>query len=397
MDVGDAEAAPSSSLLVPGRRVRLCGLESRPELNGHEVAVRTWLTASSRFSVELVAELSVELEAGCRRFYGRKYPLAVRPTNLACDCPDFRLRLLEDDELLAGALLPLLDIDSLCKLRATDSKLAPLVRFELSRRPLRWRFEHDWRAAFEGGASDSHCEALFERAWLGGGFAADTPRDWFCGSEEARTERPEELRFRVGDLFQHQSSGYLGYVVRWDARTRAPREWVEAHRRVNAPGTRCERLFAPHLSVREFVPDAEMPQGVGFQTRYVIEDHLRPFHPDGVGMAEAQALQDEFFAQRNTPRLPPKFYWHVLGALHNDAMMLKICIEHEAHAGLKVLGPSHGDPALSTAFERLDGAIVPRTPGIAPRGETDLVFRGCGRLVPNTVTRARYPKDVRAA
>jgi len=379
-----AADACEASPLVPGRRLRLRGLQSRPELNGHEAEIRQWLSASQRFAVEVVA--------------GNDALLAVRPGNLTCDCVDFRLRLDENEELLTAAILPHLDVESLCRLRSADSMLLPLVRSELRSRPGA-AFQHDWRRAPE-----SRRAALFERAWAEGGFAADTPRDWFCQSSAPRAERPAELRLRVGDLFQHASTGYLGYVIGWDSRTRAPREWVESHRSIQAPGTRCDRLFAPHLSVREFIPDLRAPQGVGFQTRYVIEDALRRFDPDGLGRAEAQRLQDSFGPRTQLAWpgtlawAPPTFLWRVLSALHNDALMLKICVRIGKTDGLGVLGAgTDGDePGLSISFGALEGSIVPRTEGVAPRGEDDLVFKGSGRLVPTAALRERYPRDAGA-
>ena len=377
--------------LVPGRRVRLRELQSRSELNGREAVILPHTVENSdRIAVQLVGASDS----------GQGQRLAVRPANLECDFIDFRLRLGENDELLVAAILPHLDVASLCQLRAADSKLSPLVRLELRGRPLRWRFEHDWRHAPE-----IRREALFDRAWSHEGFADDRESDWFCRSLATRDERPAELRLRVGDLFQHQSTGYLGYVIAWDSRTRAPRAWVETHRRIQAPGTRCDRLFAPHLSVREFVPDEHMPQGIGFQTRYVIEDQLRPFDPDGLGRAEAQAVQTAWaegsFEAGGSEALPTKFYWRVLSALHNDAMMLPILAsiggaEPGNPDALKVLGEGRGgvlEPSLGTMFGAMMGRIEPREEGVAPRGDDDLVFRGSGRLVPNATMRARYPRD----
>ena len=380
------------SLLVPGRRVRLQGLRSRPELNGCEAIILSWVTASSRFAVS-IADRQHESAR-----------LAIRPENLACDCVDFRIALGENDELLADTVLPHLDVAHLCELRAVDSRLSSLVRLELLRRPLRWCFQYDWQR------TPHDCrEALFELAWSRGGFAADGPMDWFGHSTNTRPTRPAELRFRVGDLFQHQSTGCLGYVIGWDERTRAPRQWVEAHRQVSAPGTRYDRLFAPHLSVREFIPDPHAPQGIGFQTRYVIQDSLEHFNPDGIGIVEAWAMQDAF-RQRQlqlqgatgvaSAKLPvsAKFLWRVLCALHNDSMMLKICVSAGTSDGLKVLGDNRrgggeDEPALCTIFDALDGAIVPREDGVAPRGDQDLLFRGSARLVPNATLRERYPQD----
>lgn len=363
------------SLLVPGRRARLCGLVSRRELNGVEVVVQSWEVAAGRLAVSLVD--------------GSSTRLSVCPGNVCCDGLDFRARLGDNDELLAAAVLPHLDVPSLCRLRSADARLVPMVRLELQRRPLRWRFEFDWRHAPE-----SRREALFERAWCRGGFASDKPTDWFCDSTAPRGERPTELRFSVGDLFQHQSTGYLGYVLGWDSRTKAPREWVEAHRHIHAPGTRYDRLFAPHLSVREFVPDRSAPQGVSFQTRYVIEDNLQPFEPDGIGKAEAQAVQDAFCRRTGADALPPKFLWRVLRALHDDAMHLKILAIAPAYGGLTVLGGRPGEDSLYTKFDALDGAMVPR-PRVEREtaGEDDFVFQGSGRLTPNAALRNCYPQD----
>ena len=379
IDISDALSA-SPSLLVPGRRVRLRGLQGRPELNGREAVIGSWVATSSRFAVHL-ADAST---AG----------LAVRPENLACEGIDFRVSLGENDELLVGAIFPHLDVTALCQLRVADSRLASLVRLELRRRPLRWRFEFDWRRAPLG------CrDALFEKAWSRGGFADDKTTEMFCCSDAPRAERPAELAFRVGDLFQHKGTGYLGYVVGWDSRTRAPRSWVEVHRSVHAPGTRCDRLFAPHLSVREFVPGAraDLPHGIGFQTRYVIQDNLEPFKLDGVGRAEAHALQDAFCRHASEPvSLPVGYVWDVISALHNDGMLLPLCARVGDFNPLTLLGECRNEEALCRMFEALDGRIGPSAAVRAPAGEHDLVFHGSGRLLPNATWRERYPLDAHA-
>lgn len=379
--------ATSTSAIQPGRRVRISGLQNRPELNGLEVAVIGFVAASGRWGVQLVASND---------------SLAVRPENLVFDGVDFCERLGNNDDLLSH-ILEHLDIAALSSLRASGSTLAPLARAEICTRAVRWRFEHDWRASFDRHETDEQRDALFERAWVFGGFASDQPSDWFGRSNAPRDGgRPHGLRLRVGDMFRHKQTNFVGYVVGWDARTRAPYQWVTSHRRVGAPGTCCTRLFAPHLSVREFYPDSSAPQGVGFQTRYVIEDSLEPFDPDGVGMAEAQAVQDGWFLGR-AGSFPRKFLWRVLTAIHNDGMLLgALCQsgfidELSAESDqFKILGGGTlgDDDMLWEHFEGVECAIRPRRDDVPPRGEEDLVFRGSARLAMNAEMRKVYPCDV---
>jgi hypothetical protein len=120
--------------------------------------------------------------------------------------------------------------------------------------------------------SDEEVDAeAYEEAWWRGGFGDDTQSEWFAASRTPRGARPAsmvELGHRVGTVFHHTQSGALGVIVGWDARTRAPREWLGP----NLPGQRSwaermRRLYAPHYSVLEQLgsgPDMR------FQQRYIV-------------------------------------------------------------------------------------------------------------------------------
>ena len=107
----------------------------------------------------------------------------------------------------------------------------------------------------------------WELAWWRDGFAEDTRKHWFGGSEEPRGPRPSsmvELDHRVGTIFRHRKTGARGVIVGWDARTRAPRAWLDA----NVPSgrswsDRMRRLYSPHYSVLE-------ERGGEFMQRYIV-------------------------------------------------------------------------------------------------------------------------------
>ena len=123
----------------------------------------------------------------------------------------------------------------------------------------------------EGAAAEPDADS-FEDAWWRGGFAEDSATEWFAASREPRGARPAsmvELNHRVGTTFTHTLTGAIGVIVGWDARTRAPRQWLGP----NLPGDRSwaerlRRLYAPHYSVLE---QLEMSGGeLRFQQRYIV-------------------------------------------------------------------------------------------------------------------------------
>jgi hypothetical protein len=117
----------------------------------------------------------------------------------------------------------------------------------------------DWAAAeFGGGPAgpDSYADA-----WLHGGFADNQHATWFGRGAEARGPRPPlmvELNHSIGTVYTHRS-GARGVIVGWDARTRAPKSWLDQNVPRRGDGTidwpdRMRRLFAPHYSVLEERP-----------------------------------------------------------------------------------------------------------------------------------------------
>lgn len=120
-------------------------------------------------------------------------------------------------------------------------------------------------------------EDAYEDAWWRGGFAEDSEATWFAASPEVRYERPQSVVFEVGTVYQHATSGALGVVVGWDARTRAPRAWT----RYNAGqlGVTLKRLHAPHYSVLEERREVD-GESLRFMTRYIVGDWIRVLQSD---------------------------------------------------------------------------------------------------------------------
>ena len=125
-------------------------------------------------------------------------------------------------------------------------------------------------------------EDRYEEAWWRDGFAHDSPEDWFAASRAPRAQRPPSLiawSHSVGTVYKHKLTGAHGVIIGWDARTRAPREWLAR----NLPGERSwadrlRRLYSPHYSVLE---ERRKPDGtLQFMQRYIvaqcIEDDAEP-------------------------------------------------------------------------------------------------------------------------
>lgn len=136
-------------------------------------------------------------------------------------------------------------------------------------------------------------EDAFEVAWWRGGFADDTQSEWcssscraavrisltrggaapsrFAESANIRQTRPSSVAFSVGTAYKHATSGALGVIVGWDARTRAPREWID--RNAGQLGATLERLHAPHYSVLEELDGRVMK-------RYIVGDWIQVIMPE---------------------------------------------------------------------------------------------------------------------
>ncbi|XP_067882920.1 uncharacterized protein si:dkey-261l7.2 isoform X2 [Heterodontus francisci] len=49
---------------------------------------------------------------------------------------------------------------------------------------------------------------------------------YFADSPEPRSPRPPYVKYRVGQVFRHEQDGYLGVIVGWDEKARAPEDWL---------------------------------------------------------------------------------------------------------------------------------------------------------------------------
>ena len=113
-------------------------------------------------------------------------------------------------------------------------------------------------------------EIDYEKAWNRGGFADDTPADWFAASTVPRAKRPSSVTHPVGTVYTHSKTGARGVVIGWDARTVAPRQWVDATDNYGNYDwqDRLARLQIPHYSVLEEVVGANGK--VQYLQRYVV-------------------------------------------------------------------------------------------------------------------------------
>ncbi|XP_060712699.1 uncharacterized protein si:dkey-261l7.2 [Hemiscyllium ocellatum] len=49
---------------------------------------------------------------------------------------------------------------------------------------------------------------------------------YFADSPEPRSPRPLSVKYRVGQVIKHRQDGYIGVIVGWDEKARAPEEWL---------------------------------------------------------------------------------------------------------------------------------------------------------------------------
>ena len=184
-------------------------------------------------------------------------------------CPSLHELVCENEDILTY-ILGLMDVATLCKVKAADHHLRRLAAAELVSRPIRQLFEHD--RCLPG--VDVH--GLTRRAYMAD-FATDGPTEMFAGSATPRTVRSPGMHFRVGDVYFHAQTGAFGIVLGWDDRRRAPLTgWGNL-----SP----DRLYAVHYSVFE-VHAAFGSAGPGGgeerwrlmwefgQSRYIIEDNM---------------------------------------------------------------------------------------------------------------------------
>ncbi|XP_067007181.1 uncharacterized protein [Anabrus simplex] len=48
----------------------------------------------------------------------------------------------------------------------------------------------------------------------------------FATSQHVRSERPDHLQFRVGQVVRHRTLGYRAVIVGWDLEAKAPESWL---------------------------------------------------------------------------------------------------------------------------------------------------------------------------
>lgn len=65
----------------------------------------------------------------------------------------------------------------------------------------------------------------------------------FAYSPKPRRNRPEKVKYRVGQVFKHKWLGYHGVIIGWDEHAKAPDQWLDEH------GGRENLIFQPHYAV----------------------------------------------------------------------------------------------------------------------------------------------------
>ena len=117
-----------------------------------------------------------------------------------------------------------------------------------------------------------------------------------------------KLGHHVGVVYEHTQTGALGVIVGWDARTRAPREWLSTalpgHR---SWAERLRRLHAPHYSVLEQLRNAD--GSMHFQQRYIVA-HCTENGADGPSCL--RLFEEGSIPQLKHPDL--KRYFHAFSA-----------------------------------------------------------------------------------
>ncbi|RUS78413.1 hypothetical protein EGW08_013827 [Elysia chlorotica] len=58
-------------------------------------------------------------------------------------------------------------------------------------------------------------------------FQYKDPKGYFATSTLVRSPRPQEVKFRVGQVVQHKVHGYRGVIIGWDPVAHAPNEWLD--------------------------------------------------------------------------------------------------------------------------------------------------------------------------
>ncbi|XP_020383811.2 uncharacterized protein si:dkey-261l7.2 [Rhincodon typus] len=85
---------------------------------------------------------------------------------------------------------------------------------------------------------------------------------YFADSPEPRSPRPLSVKYRVGQVFRHRQDGYIGVIVGWDEKARAPEEWLNQR----YPSDMEIMKYTPHYKILIHTND-----GRDSETAYVPE------------------------------------------------------------------------------------------------------------------------------
>ncbi|XP_021246392.1 uncharacterized protein LOC110395819 isoform X1 [Numida meleagris] len=100
---------------------------------------------------------------------------------------------------------------------------------------------------------------------------------YFAASSHVHSPKPESIQFSVGQVIVHKRFGYLGVIVGWDVKAKAPEEWLQ-HK---YPPEKQDIIHTPHYRI--LINNAS---GFGKSTAYIPEEEitltvgLEVHHPD---------------------------------------------------------------------------------------------------------------------
>lgn len=83
-----------------------------------------------------------------------------------------------------------------------------------------------------------------------------TKTGFFTESPQIRNERPNEVRYRVGQVVVHKDLGYRGVIVGWDTTAKAPQSWL--HKMHQGDQTHWREM--PNYSILVDTRDRKIPQ-----------------------------------------------------------------------------------------------------------------------------------------
>lgn len=89
---------------------------------------------------------------------------------------------------------------------------------------------------------------------------------FFASSPTVRHSRPDNVKFRVGQLITHKIWGYSGVIIGWDDIAKAPDRWLKD----NFPPEKQHWKYMPNYAVMVDIRDRPEPQ-----ITYVPQENLR--------------------------------------------------------------------------------------------------------------------------